>query len=329
MNEVMKEKQLQKIAVILETDETDKNLVLVGEKIRQMKQEFLSRNQWDKKAPVQPAGSVKEIDSAYQHRLSKYMDFGSLLYQVAILMTIFVCLMGILYLWKGFLNNAEDPKEFMGIFLVLLKVMAQGVGILLTPVSVIVWIAAMIHAAKEPEVVQIAKNDWRRKRNDYQGKVRQYRMELARYKHDKCLFEQYVNNVIGYLDGMIRRMDNLHETTKAHLQKLYEECGIYPKYRNKDDLLLIAHYLLSGICTDLGGPYGAYSRLEWEKKLNTIIVQHDMIYAELKTHTSLLKGLNNKAIDLNEEIKDVHHKLEIFREQYEKNRMGGEKIERS
>ncbi len=54
-----------------------------------------------------------------------------------------------------------------------------------------------------------------------------------------------------------------------------------------------------------------------------------MIYAELKTHTSLLEGLNNKAIDLNEEIKDVHHELEIFREQYEKNRMGGEKIERS
>lgn len=323
MNEMTKEKCLNDIAGILKTGEMIQNQSQAIEKFKLMKKEFQQRNQWDRKPPVKPEGSVKEIDASYRQRLLEEKAYGSFLYHVAILTTGFVCVAGFLYLWKGFLNPAEEPEDIRGIFFALLKIMLEGVGLLMVPITVSIWIAARSHASKETALSKKAKEDWYRERKTYHNKVMQYRTERAKYERGKNLFEQYVKKGTSFLDGQIERMSNIRRTTQLRLQKQYEESGIYPKYRNKEDLLLIAHYLLSGICAELCGPHGAYGRLEWEKKMNTIIVQHDMIYTELQTHTSLLKGLNEKTFNLNKEIKDVYGELQSIRKQYEEHLMEG------
>lgn len=68
---------------------------------------------------------------------------------------------------------------------------------------------------------------------------------------------------------------------KALLDKVYAENIIFPKYRNFAAVSQILEYLISGRCTELEGPNGAYNLYESELRQNIIINKLDIIIEQL------------------------------------------------
>lgn len=71
------------------------------------------------------------------------------------------------------------------------------------------------------------------------------------------------------------------ENAKILLNKLYSKNIIFPKYRNFLAIAQIYEYLLSGRCSQLEGPNGAYNLYESELRQNIIIDRLDEIIWQL------------------------------------------------
>lgn len=71
------------------------------------------------------------------------------------------------------------------------------------------------------------------------------------------------------------------ENAKILLNKLYSKNIIFPKYRNFAAIAQIYEYLLSGRCSQLEGPNGAYNLYESELRQNIIIDRLDEIIWQL------------------------------------------------
>lgn len=67
------------------------------------------------------------------------------------------------------------------------------------------------------------------------------------------------------------------------LDKIYSKNIIFPKYRNLAAIAQIYEYLVSGRCTELEGPDGAYNLYESELRQNIIINKLDEIIKQLET----------------------------------------------
>lgn len=83
--------------------------------------------------------------------------------------------------------------------------------------------------------------------------------------------------------------DTMHEkfnvelaASKEALEKLYALNFIYPKYRTLPALTSICEYFISGRCTTLEGPNGAYNLYENELRMNTVISQLNAIIENLE-----------------------------------------------
>lgn len=70
--------------------------------------------------------------------------------------------------------------------------------------------------------------------------------------------------------------------TKALLEKLYAKGHIYQKYCNLPALTSIYEYFVTGRCTELAGPHGAYNLYESELRADTIINQLNVVIANLE-----------------------------------------------
>ncbi len=86
--------------------------------------------------------------------------------------------------------------------------------------------------------------------------------------------------------------------TKALLEKLYNKNIIYPKYCTLPALTSIYEYFMTGRCTELTGPHGAYNLYEDE-------VRKDMIINRLDTVIENLEQIRYNQYTLYQQVKSI------------------------
>lgn len=123
--------------------------------------------------------------------------------------------------------------------------------------------------------------------NEYQIARSSYYLEVQNEK-SRMLKESIEKKVIdSQIDLLARKLDK----TSDILKKVYEKNLIYPKYRNLPMLCSILEYLDSGRCDTLTGSVGAYNILEYEIRMDYIIVLLNKILMSLediKTNQAML-----------------------------------------
>lgn len=106
-------------------------------------------------------------------------------------------------------------------------------------------------------------------------------MELRNYKR-----EQDYNAAITKCTASERALRDAANpriaSTRETLEKLYEKGYIYRKYCTLPALTSIYEYFVTGRCTELTGPHGAYNLYESELRADTIINQLSVIIANLE-----------------------------------------------
>lgn len=84
------------------------------------------------------------------------------------------------------------------------------------------------------------------------------------------------------IDNIRESMRPHTEKTKALLDKLYSKGIIYPKYCTLPALTSIYEYFITGRCTELTGPHGAYNLYEDELRKDTVISQLNAVIENLE-----------------------------------------------
>lgn len=88
------------------------------------------------------------------------------------------------------------------------------------------------------------------------------------------------------------------EATRALLEKLYDKGIIYRKYCTLPALTSIYEYFITGRCTELTGPHGAYNMYEDELRKDTVISQ-------LNTVIENLEQIRNNQYMLYQQVKAI------------------------
>ena len=110
--------------------------------------------------------------------------------------------------------------------------------------------------------------------------------------------------------------------TRRTLERLYSNDWIYGKYRNLVAMTTMYEYFITGRCSELAGPDGAYNLYEQETRQNVIISQLDrigsqledikanqyLLYTEVKKTNELVEGVVGELKDVNKGISDLRSK---------------------
>lgn len=126
----------------------------------------------------------------------------------------------------------------------------------------------------EEDVVR-AKEDYEQAKSAY---LKEMEVEVQRYNLAlRAAHECYQTAVeqVGQLDKPIAE-------TEAVLQNLYDMGIIFPKYCNFAAVCMFYEYFVSGRCSELQGPNGAYNMYEAELRQNLIINKLDTILGSLE-----------------------------------------------
>lgn len=95
------------------------------------------------------------------------------------------------------------------------------------------------------------------------------------------------------------------EEVLSLLDKLYSKNIIFPKYRNFAAVAQIYEYLVSGRCTELEGPNGAYNLYESELRQNIIIDELDTIIGQLESLNRTMSTMCNAIQTTNRLLGDI------------------------
>lgn len=102
-----------------------------------------------------------------------------------------------------------------------------------------------------------------------------------------------------------RTMSDALARTQSTLQRFYEVDYIYPKYRTLPALTSIYEYFMTGRCTELTGPHGAYNLYEDE-------VRKDMIINRLDTVIENLEQIRYNQYTLYQQVKSIKENTDIM-----------------
>ena len=95
------------------------------------------------------------------------------------------------------------------------------------------------------------------------------------------------------------------QNAKIARKQVYSQDIIYPKYRNLPALTSICEYLVTGRCTELTGPHGAYNLYEDE-------VRKDMVISQLYIVIENLESIKNNQYMLYEQVKSIRQNTDAM-----------------
>lgn len=117
----------------------------------------------------------------------------------------------------------------------------------------------------------------------------EYDQAMVEYKHkNKIAYDQYEEEVrlakrnYDAAQNAVCQLDSPLEETKQALSTLYSMDIIYPKYRELVAMCTMYEYFVTGRCSELTGPNGAYNLYESELRQNLIINRLDTIISNLE-----------------------------------------------
>ena len=158
-------------------------------------------------------------------------------------------------------------KEYIGIALVFLIVAAF-------PLTVVIM--AIYNGCKNARRTEEKNNRLAMKYRNSKETIESENARQAAKYHENIRIWQAAN------DTMHEKFNVELAASREALEKLYALNFIYPKYRTLPALTSICEYFMSGRCTALEGPNGAYNLYENELRMNTIISQLSTIIENLE-----------------------------------------------
>lgn len=124
------------------------------------------------------------------------------------------------------------------------------------------------------------------------GFIRSNKTNAKIYKSEMRTYERKVEEDEKRVQSELALVPKYQETANIYsqnisacqntLNQLYDLDIIFPKYRNFIAISQIYEYYMSGRCTELEGPDGAYNLYENEIRQNIIIIQLNAILANLE-----------------------------------------------
>lgn len=100
-------------------------------------------------------------------------------------------------------------------------------------------------------------------------------LNASQFKHDLSTWTQTNTEMHAYMSKPLAE-------SRALLDRFYASEIIYPKYRTLPALTSIYEYFMTGRCTELTGPHGAYNLYEDELRKDTVISQLNTVIENLE-----------------------------------------------
>ena len=116
----------------------------------------------------------------------------------------------------------------------------------------------------------------------YQENMVAYHAETAAAKEAYDKEYAIAKRQFNHAKDAVSQMDMPLWETKQALKKLYSADIIFPKYRDMVAMCTMYEYFVTGRCTELTGPNGAYNLYEAELRQNLIINRLDTIITQLE-----------------------------------------------
>lgn len=162
-------------------------------------------------------------------------------------------------------------------------------------------------------IVEQTENAYIQEYAKYEQLMRQYNSDIARADREYDVARnQHRNEVSAYNTKtnalLAQHYDALSSLEKA-LQALYDENVVYPKYRNMVAMTTINEYLMSGRCSELEGPNGAYNLYEMELRQNIIINQLSNIVNNLEQIRNSQFLLYRELMKANDTVEQICYEL--------------------
>lgn len=147
-------------------------------------------------------------------------------------------------------------------------------------------------AAAYPRLIE----EFHQKELQYPQELEQYQRELDIWKDKEnearvtnkarsaAAQESYLLTVASYQkrgEEILASLEKHLKDSQENLESLYTMDWLYPKYRTLPAVTTIYEYFLSGRCTELTGPDGAYNLYESELRQNIIIEKLENIEKKL------------------------------------------------
>ena len=136
--------------------------------------------------------------------------------------------------------------------------------------------------------------------------------EVAQWEIDNVRRRKYDTAVAKrrHIFNEIQLAKDKLSDSRQLLEQMYAKNIIYTKYRNLPAISSFLDYFSSGICTDLSGPYGAYSRYENDARMNAIITRLDRISMQLEQIQYNQQRLFEAVKACNETVNRLYHAVE-------------------
>lgn len=128
-------------------------------------------------------------------------------------------------------------------------------------------------------------------------------ISTSAYKKNLATWSQTKDNAVKY---MLKPL----EETRIVLDKLYSKDFIYAKYRNLPALTSIYEYLITGRCSGLTGPHGAYNLYEDEVRKDTVISQLSAVIENLEQIKQTQFMLYQQVRAIQETTRSINHELQ-------------------
>ena len=120
----------------------------------------------------------------------------------------------------------------------------------------------------------------------YEAELREYTSKVQRIKtNNKRAEEEYQINKHEWETSfreLKERVSKPLEESKALIVSFYSNDVIYPKYRNLPALTSFYEYFMTGRCTELTGPHGAYNLYENELRQDMVVNKLSVIAENLE-----------------------------------------------
>ena len=142
-------------------------------------------------------------------------------------------------------------------------------------------------------------------KNELKKKIEEKKQEIATLSQET----EMPSSVETIIEKEIDTAENALKETYTQRNNFYNTDIVYIKYRNPVALASFCEYLVSGRCTELEGPNGAYNIYENEIRVDRITDQLDKVLVSLDQIKSNQYTIYSELVEMNTSLKSLNSSL--------------------
>ena len=203
--------------------------------------------------------------------------------------------------------QAPTPKEYdQPLLALILTIILAVAGLQILFTNMVLGIMCLLVGAIASYYIYMKRKE-RREENEYAASAYQTACQQID-KHNKEAEAAYDRNLRDWNytnTEMHSFMQKPLVESRQLLQRYYSSEVIYPKYCTLPALTSIYEYFVTGRCTELTGPHGAYNLYEDELRKDTVISQ-------LNTVIENLEQIKQNQYMLYQQVKSINENTQII-----------------